>query len=165
MYPDLVQGISSGFHHVEQNYASAVRFGVSSRRFTGDPKVLKPDEETWTITLKPLAQGTLAPIDFRSPDKYLNRDISAIFDSLLLTSISWDHTFFGNNPYRHASATFAIHFPMRGFMITDKRSWSETQGDLDDRWNNQDSSWRHAHIGTQSDQLIGEKEKTEIHQI
>jgi hypothetical protein len=133
-FPDIEQEISAGCHHLEQHYGRHVRFGVSSRDFSAGPRRLGPGEESWTITLRALPQGALAPVTFESRDPAINEFVRCFFDGYLLSSIACDHEYFGNNPYRHASAPGAQDFLARGFLVTDRRSWSETQGDMEQRW-------------------------------
>ncbi len=133
-YPDLIQRISGGFHHVEQHYTQHATFGVSSADFSSGPKRLPRDGERWSIELSPLRQGACAPVQFGSGDDRVNAFVPAFFDSFLLSSIACDHEYFGNNPYRHAYAPGALDHLARGFLVTDRRSWSDVQGDIEERW-------------------------------
>jgi len=133
-YPDLSIKLNSGYYHIEQHYGRYVLFGISSRDFSSGPITLPIGEESWILELKSIPQGIVAPVTFRSKSKLANHFVPVFFDSYLLSAIACDHEMFGNNPYRHAYAPGAIDFILKGYLVTDRRSWSETQGDIEERW-------------------------------
>jgi len=135
-YPDIVQGISGGFHHLEQHYTQHVTFGISSADFASGPRRLPPGTQDWIIEFSLLPQGALAPVDFQSGHARIDAFVPAFFDGVLLSSIACDHEYFGNNPYRHAYAPSASDYLARGFLATDRRAWSKEQGDIEERWRN-----------------------------
>jgi hypothetical protein len=132
-YPDIVQRISGGFHHLEQHYTQHVTFGLSSADFSAGPQVLPAGTEEWTIEFTVSPQGALAPVTFVSGNPRVDAFVPAFFDGYLLSSVACDHEYFGNNPYRHAYCPGALDHLARGFMATDRRSWSEPQGDIEER--------------------------------
>jgi hypothetical protein len=135
-FPDLVQRISSGFHHLEQHYTQHVSFGLSSADFTSGPQRLPQGTRTWAIEFSLSPQGALAPVTFSSGHAPTDAFVPAFFDSFLLSSVACDHEYFGNNPYRHAYAPGALDHLARGFLVTDRRAWSAEQGDIEERWRN-----------------------------
>lgn len=135
-YPDIVQRISGGFHHLEQHYTQHVTFGVSSADFASGPQRLSKGTQEWIIEFSLMPQGACAPVDFHSGHARINAFVPAFFDSFLLSSVACDHEYFGNNPYRHAYAPGALDHLARGFLVTDRRAWSAEQGDIEERWRN-----------------------------
>ncbi len=133
-YPDLGLKVEGGYYHIEQHYTSHVTFGISSRNFSEGPVKILPGKETWILELKPYPQGASAPVCFNSGNKMADRFVPAFFDGYLLSAVACDHEMFGNNPYRHAYAPGAIDQVARGYLITDRRAWSETQGDMEKQW-------------------------------
>jgi|GEM_PF-6038486 len=133
-YPDIAQRISGGHHHVEQHYTQHVTFGLSSMDFSGGPQPLEPGCGEWTIEFSPAPQGACAPVSFQSGHAGVDAFVPAFFDGYLLSSVACEHEHFGNNPYRHAYCPGAVDNLARGFLVTDRRSWSEPQGDIEARW-------------------------------
>lgn len=133
-YPDFVQRILSGFHQLEQHYTQCATFGLSSLDFSSGPHRLPVGEQCWTIELQPVPQGILAPVAFDSGNARMDSFVPAFFDGFLLSAIACDHTFFGNNPYRHAYAPGALDHLARGYLVTDRSAWSERQGNMEKRW-------------------------------
>lgn len=135
-YPDIIQRISGGFHHLEQHYTQHVSFGVSSADFSSGPRKLPPGTQDWTIEFSLAPQGANAPVEFHSGHQLTDEFVPAFFDGYLLSSIACDHEYFGNNPYRHAYVPGVLDQMVRGFMATDRRAWSDKQGDIEERWRN-----------------------------
>jgi len=133
-YSDLSMKLSAGYHHLEQHYGRYVIFGISSRDFSPGHLRLPAGKESWVLELKSIPQGTVTPVTFCSKNVLANRFVPAFFDGYLLSAIACDHEMFGNNPYRHAYAPGAMDFLLKGYLITDRRSSSETQGDMEERW-------------------------------
>lgn len=133
-YPDFEMSLSAGYHHLEQHYCRHVTFGLSSRDFSSGEMIIPVGKETWLLQLKPVPQGKSAPVGFHSGHEAMNKFVPEFFDGYLLSAVACDHEYFGNNPYRHAYAPGAIHFVTRGFLVTDRRSWHKTEGDMEERW-------------------------------
>lgn len=133
-YPDIELRLASGHYHLEQRYCRQAVFGVSSRDFGGGPVRMSPGVETWVLDLRAIPQGALAPVSFRCGHELLNRFVPEFFDGYLLSAIACDHQYFGNNPYRHAYAPFCLFFMTGGYLATDRRCWSDHQGDMDEAW-------------------------------
>lgn len=136
-YPDYVLKLDKGYYHLEQHYARHVTFGLSSSDFSSGPKCLLPGREQWTLELSAMEQGKMAPVTFRSSDDLTNSFVPSFFDGYLLSGVACDHELVGNNPYRHVFAPGCFHFYTRGYLTTDRRHWSETQGDIEARFERQ----------------------------
>ncbi|MDD1650047.1 MAG: hypothetical protein LUO80_06600 [Methylococcaceae bacterium] len=136
VFPDVRMGLDSGWHHLEMRYGRHVTFGVSSRDFSGGPRELPPGRESWTVDFIAVPQGESAPIVLQSANASFDRFVREFFDAYLLSGIACDHEYFGNNPYRHAYCPGAIDFAARGYLTSSRRSWSDTQGDIEARWRN-----------------------------
>lgn len=135
-FPDIVQRLSGGFHHLEQHYTQHVTFGLSSADFAAGPQRLPPGKQEWTLEYSLMHQGAAAPVCFQSGDTRADAFVPAFFDGFLLSAVACDHEYFGNNPYRHAYAPGALDHLARGFLVTDRRSWAAGQGDMEERWRN-----------------------------
>lgn len=135
-FPDIVQRISGGFHHLEQHYTQHVTFGISSADFSSGPVRLLPGTQNWDIEFALMPQGACAPVEFHSGNARADTFVPAFFDGYLLSSVACDHEYFGNNPYRHVFAPGAGDYLARGFLVTDRRTWSDDQGDIEERWRN-----------------------------
>jgi hypothetical protein len=133
-YPDIVQRITGGFHHLEQRYTQHVTFGVSSADFSAGPRRLPVGKQEWTLEWSLSPQGAHAPVEFHSAHAGADAFVPAFFDGYLLSSVACDHEYFGNNPYRHAYAPGALDHLARGFLVTDRRAWADAQGDIEERW-------------------------------
>ena len=135
VFPDLRMRLDHGWHHLEMRYARHVKFGVSSRDFSGGA-ALSPGDETWSIEFHAVPQGEVAPVSFRSANASFDRFVKEFFDGYLLSGIACDHEYFGNNPYRHAYCPGAIDLTARGYLTSSRRGWSAVQGDIEQRWRN-----------------------------
>ena len=136
VFPDVRMELDSGWHHVEMRYGRHVNFGMSSRDFSEGPVEMVPGHEAWTIEFTAVPQGDAAPIVFQSKNPSFDRFVKEFFDAYLLSGIACDHEYFGNNPYRHAYCPGSSDFLARGYLTSSRRSWSETQGDIEARWRN-----------------------------
>jgi hypothetical protein len=133
-YPDLSMKLSGGWYHLEMRYSRHLTFGVSSRDFSKESRTVPCREGAWVINLRAVRQGDSAPVSFHCGNERLNRFVPAFFDAYLLSGLACDFEYFGNNPYRHAYAPGAVHFMTRGYLVSDRRCWSEQQGDMEARW-------------------------------
>ena len=132
-FPDMAMRCENGCHHLEMQYARHVVFGISSQPGADEGRTTA-GRQVFQLELRLIPQGSLAPVAFESPHRDLTRFVPEFFDEFLLSAIACDHEYFGNNPYRHAYAPGAVHFVTRGYLATDRQSWSDTQGDIDARW-------------------------------
>ncbi len=135
-YPDIEMRAPEGCYHLENRYGQHVTFGISSADFSAGPRQLDPGEQSWVVEFRPIPQGKLAPVAFRSESERTNRFIPGFFDGHLLSGIACDHEYFGNNPYRHCYCPGAVHHMTRGFLVTSSASWDVRQGRIEEKWEN-----------------------------
>ncbi len=136
VFPDLRMKLDGGWHHLEMRYGKHVSFGVSSRDFSGGAVEVAPGRETWTVEFVAVPQGEVAPVVFQSKNPSFDSFVKEFFDAYLLSAVACDHEYFGNNPCRHAYCPGASDFLARGYLTSSRRSWSDTQGDIEARWRN-----------------------------